>query len=255
MDFFDQLMAYSFLKSGSLSLMLEGMPQPMPVIQQRSGKEMMAAALTGRIRSDSTMLRQGAKNVTEASNMAGIVANSASTILSNLTDMLALAQEVKADSTKGAADSVKFKALAQENTAIISNSKYNGISLLDKSGWTGDSRLTVSSDGNSASLKIQAGYDNSKFTLNDMSYLNALASVDLSSSSLDLDALISTLSTNVNTANIIYSGNDALSKAYASESDFLVKQADMLAKAAKDVMPSEEDPLLRDIGSIVSTTS
>ena len=234
MDFFDQLMAYSFLKSGSLSLKLEGMPQPMPVIQQRSGKEMMAAALTGRIRSDSTMLRQGAKNVTEASNMAGIVANSASTILSNLTDML---------------------ALAQENTAIISNSKYNGISLLDKSGWTGDSRLTVSSDGNSASLKIQAGYDNSKFTLNDMSYLNALASVDLSSSSLDLDALISTLSTNVNTANIIYSGNDALSKAYASESDFLVKQADMLAKAAKDVMPSEEDPLLRDIGSIVSTTS
>lgn len=103
--------------------------------------------------------------------MAGIVANSASTILSNLTDMLALAQEVKADSTKGAADSVKFKALAQENAAIISNSKYNGISLLDKSGWTGDSRLTVSSDGNSASLKIQAGYDNSKFTLNIMSYL------------------------------------------------------------------------------------
>ena len=28
-----------------------------------------------------------------------------------------------------------------------------------------------------------------------------------------------------------------------------------IAKAAKDAMPSEEDPLLRDIGSIVSTSS
>ena len=255
MDFFDQLMAYSFLKSGSLSLMLDGMPQPTPVIRQRSGKEIMAAALTGRIRSDASMLRQGAKNATEASNMAGVVANSSSTILGNLTDMLALAQEVKADSTKGAADSVKFKALAQEITATIANSKYNNISLLDKSGWTGDSRLTISADGNSATVKIQVGYDNSKFTLNDMSYLNSLSSVDLSSASLDLDALISSLSTNVATANIIYSGNDALSKAYTSESDFLVKQADILAKAAKDAMPSEEDPLLRDIGSIVSTSS
>ena len=255
MDFFDQLMAYSFLKSGSLSLLLDGMPQPTPVIRQRSGKEMMAAALTGRIRSDASMLRQGAKNATEASNMAGVVANSASTILGNLTDMLALAQEVKADSTKGAADSVKFKALAQEITATIANSKYNNISLLDKSGWTGDSRLTISADGNSATVKIQVGYDNSKFTLNDMSYLNSLSSVDLSSASLDLDALISSLSTNVSTANVIYSGNDALSKAYTSESDFLVKQAGILAKAAKDAMPSEEDPLLRDIGSIVSTTS
>ena len=255
MDFFDQLMAYSFLKSGSLSLLLEGMPQPMPVIQQKSGKEMMAEALTGRIRSDSAMFRQGAKNATEASNMAGIAANSASTILDNLTDMLALAQEVKADSSKAAADSVKFTALAQEITATISNSKYNDISLLDKAGWTGDSRLTVSADGNSATLKLQVGYDSSKFTLNDMSYLNSLSTVDLASPTLDLDALISNLSTNVTTATIIYEGNDALSKAYTSESDFLVKQADILTKAANDAMPTEEDPLLRDLGSIVSTTS
>ena len=88
-----------------------------------------------------------------------------------------------------------------------------------------------------------------------MSYLNSLSSVDLSSGSLDLTALISNLSTNVTTANIVYSGNDALSKAYTSESEFLVKQADILDKAAEDAMPSEEDPLLRDLGSISSTTS
>lgn len=254
MDFFDQLLTYTYLKSSSLNLLLDSMPQT-PVVTQKSGREMMAEALTGRIRSDSSMLRQGAKNATEASSIAGLVANSASTILDNLNQMLTLAQEVKADATKGAANSVKFKALAQEITATISNSKYNSISLLDKSGWTGDSRLTISGDGNSATLKIQVGYDKSTFTLNDMSYLNSLSSVDLSSGSLDLTALISNLSTNVTTANIVYSGNDALSKAYTSESEFLVKQADILDKAAEDAMPSEEDPLLRDLGSIISTTS
>ena len=255
MDFFDQLLTYTYLKSSSLSLLLDSMPQVTPAITQKSGKEMMAEALTGRIRSDSAMLRQGAKNATEASNIASIVANSASNILGNLTDMLTLAQEVKADSTKAAANSVKFTALAQEITATISNSKYNNISLLDKAGWTGDSRLTVSADGNSATLKLQVGYDSSSFKLNDMSYLNSLSRVDLTMGTLDLDALISNLSTNVTTANIIYEGNDALSAAYTSESEFLVKQADILTKAAEDAMPSEEDPLLRDLGSIVSTTS
>lgn len=255
MDFFDQLLTYTYLKSSSLSLLLDSVPQVTPAITQKSGKEMMAEALTGRIRSDSTMLRQGAKNATEASNIASIVANSASAILTNLNQMLTLAQEVKADATKGAANSVKFTALAQGITSTIANSKYNNISLLKKSGWTGDSRLTISSDGNSATLKIQVGYDSSSFKLNDMSYLNSLSSVDLSSGTLDLDALISSLSTNITTATIISNGNTSLSKAYTSESEFLVKQADILTKAAEDAMPSEEDPLLRDVGSIVSTTS
>lgn len=255
MDFFDQLLTYTYLKSSSLSLLLDSVQQQTPASTQKSGKEMMAEALTGRIRSDSAMLSQGAKNATEASNVASIVANSASTILTNLNQMLALAQEVKADSTKGAADAVKFTALAQGITSTIANAKYNNISLLAKSGWTGDSRLTVSADGNSATLKIQVGYDSSSFKLNDLSYLNSLSSVDLSSGTLDLDALISSLSTNITTSNIIYEGNTALSDAYASESDFLVKQAEILTKAAEDAMPDEEDPLSRDLGSIISILS
>lgn len=255
MDFFDQLLTYTYLQSSSLNLLLDNVKEQTPAITQKSGKAMMAEALTGRIRSDSSMFRQGAKNATEASNIASIVANSSSAILTNLNQMLTLAQEVKADSTKGAADAAKFTALAQGITSTIANSKYNSISLLDKSGWTGDSRLTVSGGGNSASLKIQVGYDSSTFTLNDMSYLNSLSSVDLSSGTLDLNALISNLSTYITTATIIYNGNTALSTAYANESAFLVKQADILTKAAKDAMPDEEDPLLRDLGSIISTTS
>lgn len=99
------------------------------------------------------------------------------------------------------------------------------------------------------------GYGSSTFTLNDLSYLNYLKSVDLSSGSLDIDALISDLSTQINTVDVIYSRNNSLSGSYTSEANVLVEQADILKKAAEDAMPSEEDPLLRDIGSIISTTS
>lgn len=201
------------------------------------------------------MLRQGAKNATEGANIATLIATSTSTVRDNLNQMLTLAQEVKADPTKGSVNGAAFTALAGELSSVVSGTKYNNISLLDKTGWTNDSRLTISGDGKSSTFKLQMGYGSSTFTLNDLSYLNYLKSVDLSSGSLNIDSLISDLSTQINTVDVIYSKNNSLSGSYKSEAKVLVEQADILKKAAEDAMPSEEDPLLRDIGSIISTTS
>ena len=255
MDFFDEILASTYLQSSSLKLLLDSMPQSTSAVTQRSGKEIMAAALTGRIRSDASMFLQGSKNAVEAENMATMVANSASTISDKLSEMLTLAQQVKADPTQGSVNSASFKTLANEISSIATSTTYNNISLLNKGGWTNDSRLTISSDGKTSTLNIQLGYDSSKFTLYDMSYLSYLKNVDLSSPTLDIDALISDLSTQISTADLIYNSNDTLAKSYASEADFMTKQSDILAKAAQDAMPTEEDPLLRDLGSIISTTS
>lgn len=254
MDFFDSILTYSYLKSASLSLMLDSLPQSTPATYT-SGKTMMAEALTGRIRTNSAMLEQGAKNATEASNIATMIASTASSVVDNLNQMLTLAQEVKADSSKGSVNGAAFTTLAKEITSMVQGTVYNNISLLNKSGWTGDNRLTVSSDGKSATLGIQLGYDSSKFTLRDLSYLNYLESVDLSSSSLNLTNLISDITTQIGTANLVYGSNDSLATSYASESAFMVEQADILTKAAEDAMPSEEDPLQRDLGSIISLSS
>ena len=254
MDFFDAILTATYLKKASLSLLLDSLPQSVPPTYT-SGKEMLAAALTGRIRTDASMLRQGAKNATEGANIATLIATSTSTVRDNLNQMLTLAQEVKADPTKGSVNGAAFTALAGELSSVVSGTKYNNISLLDKTGWTNDSRLTISGDGKSSTFKLQMGYGSSTFTLNDLSYLNYLKSVDLSSGSLDIDALISDLSTQINTVDVIYSRNNSLSGSYTSEANVLVEQADILKKAAEDAMPSEEDPLLRDIGSIISTTS
>ena len=254
MDFFDDILTATYLKRASLSLLLDSLPQSVPPTYT-SGKEMLAAALTGRIRTDASMLRQGAKNATEGANIATLIATSTSSVRDNLNKMLTLAQEVKADPTKGSVNGAVFTTLAAELSAIAAGTKYNNISLLNKNGWTNDSRLTVSGDGKSSTFTLQMGYGRSTFTLNDLSYLDYLKSVDLSSGSLDVNALISDLSTQINTVNVIYSRNNSLSGSYTSEAKVLVEQAGILDKAAKDAMPSEEDPLLRDIGSIISTTS
>ena len=219
------------------------------------GVTMSSGRIFLRSRSITRMLRQGAKNATEGANIATLIATSTSTVRDNLNQMLTLAQEVKADPTKGSVNGAAFTALAGELSSVASGTKYNNISLLDKTGWTNDSRLTISGDGKSSTFKLQMGYGSSTFTLNDLSYLNYLKSVDLSSGSLDIDALISDLSTQINTVDVIYSKNNSLSGSYKSEAKVLVEQADILKKAAQDAMPSEEDPLLRDIGSIISTTS
>ena len=254
MDFFDDILTATYLKKASLSLLLDSLPQPVPP-SYTSGREMMAAALTGRIRTDASVLRQGAKNATEGANIATMIATSTSTVRDNLNQMLTLAQEVKTDPTKGSVNGTAFTTLAGEISSSVSGTKYNNISLLDKNGWTNDSRLTISGDGKSSSFKLQMGYGSSTFTLNDLSYLDYLKNVDLSSGSLDIDALISDLSTQINTVDVIYSRNDSLSGSYTSEAKGMVEQAGILDKAARDAMPSEEDPLLRDIGSIISTTS
>ena len=62
MDFFDDILTATYLKRASLSLLLDSLPQSVPPTYT-SGKEMLAAALTGRIRTDASMLRKGAKKV------------------------------------------------------------------------------------------------------------------------------------------------------------------------------------------------
>ena len=94
MDFFDDILTATYLKRASLSLLLDSLPQSVPPTYT-SGKEMLAAALTGRIRTDASMLRQGAKNATEGANIATLIATSTSTVRDNLNQMLTLAQEVR----------------------------------------------------------------------------------------------------------------------------------------------------------------
>ncbi|MCC8193560.1 MAG: hypothetical protein LIP28_02810, partial [Deltaproteobacteria bacterium] len=60
-----------------------------------SGKEKTAAALTGRIRSDAAVMRQGARNAAEAAGMAELVKNATLTVAGTLSEMQTLVQSVR----------------------------------------------------------------------------------------------------------------------------------------------------------------
>ena len=254
MDFFDQIMAYSFLKSGSLELLLNNMPQRTTAPRSKSGSQIMAEALTGKIRSNAAMLRQGAKNASEAASMSDSIANATSSLSATLSEMLALAQKVQADPSQSATASPAFKALATTLAATVSGTQYNGISLLDGDAWGTDKRLTVSGDGATATVPIQLGYGTSTFSLHTLSGLKELTTVDLNTiSPADLTALANSLADYGSILATLNSNYTSLATSYTSEKNFMIEQAEILARAAKNALPDETDPLLRSRGAIVSS--
>lgn len=253
MDFFNQIMAYSFLKSDSLNLLLDNVSQRKDVPHYKSGKEIMAEALTGRIRSNSAMLRQGAKNASEAAAMANSITNAASSLRTTLSEMLTLVQEVQADPSQSASASSTFKNLASTLAATVTGAQYNGISLLDFDGWNKDGRLTVGDD-NTATLQIQLGYGTSKFILHDLSDLKDLKLIDLNGMQpANLTDLSENLKEYGRMVDTLHSSYANWAKSYMSEEKFMNEQAEILMRTAKNAMPNETDPLLRDRGGIVSS--
>lgn len=243
-----------------------------PTTTATTGKEKSAAALTGRIRSDSAVLLQGSKNASEAASMATMVKDATNSMAATMNEMLTIAQAVKNNEMTAAAAAPMFKTLASQLTGTIEGTQYNGISLLDKTGWTGDERLTVSGDGSTASLSIQVGNAASTFTLRDLSDLKGYETTDLTNTG-NLTTLIDNLTTDIGTLNTMSSGYQSVAGSYTSEAKFMEQQAETLAVAADraqfgasqsggDSGASEEtlksllmDMLLRDQGRLVDTSS
>jgi len=243
-----------------------------PASTATTGREKSAAALTGRIRSDSAVLLQGSKNASEAASIATMIKDATHSMAETMNEMLTIAQAVKNNEMTAAAAAPMFKTLASQLSGTIEGTQYNGISLLNKSGWTGDERLTVSGDGSSATLSIQMGDAASTFTLRDVSDMKRYETTNLANSG-GLTALIDRLTTDVGTLNTMSSGYQSVAGSYTGEAKFMEQQAETLAVAAAkaqygasqpggDSGTSEEtlksllmDMLLRDQGRLVDTSS
>lgn len=262
-----EFLAQALYNGGSLnSVVADVLLQP-----KRTGKEIAADALTGKIRSDAAVLRQGAKNASEAAGMAEIIKNATFSLGETLSEMQTLAQTVQNDPSAGAALASAFRSLAEKLAGTVTGAQYNGISLLDADGWVNDGRLAVS--GGTATVSIQMGNTASGFTLRDLSGLKDLTDVDLETiASADLDALVTALSAQIGTVTVMSSGYQALAGSYTSEAGYMEQQADTLALAAERARPEGKpfpdgaagerslqsilvDLLLRDQGKLVDTSS
>ncbi len=262
-----EFLSQALSSGGSLnSVVADILVHPKP----KTGKEIVATALTGRIRSDSAVLRQGSKNASEAAAMAGMIKTATLSVGETLNAMQTIVQSVRNKQMTADAATPEYMSLASKLTATIESTNYNGIALLDNSRWAGDGRLAVS--GGTATLPIQMGNSAATCTIRDISAMKNLAAVNLAADDATLDGYLENIVDNIATANTMASGYESLAGSYTGEARYLEQQADTLALAAEKaqpggtLFPETGDPesalkrllvtmVVRDQGKVIDTAS
>ncbi|MDR0466361.1 MAG: hypothetical protein LBH94_03280 [Deltaproteobacteria bacterium] len=148
------------------------------------GADLLGVALGGSLRGDAAMLRQASSNLTEAQAMMNMAADAAGNIASQLKEAKTLADDFLA-ATQGMNVTdpdyapiyerfqAQYQAIGKNIDAVIKNTTYNGIALLDGNAWNnGGERLTVTRNASNAplaaSVHIQAGDNGFPLTFNNM---------------------------------------------------------------------------------------
>lgn len=202
----------------------------------KSGREIAAEALTGRLRSDAALFRQAKSNALEGQGIADTLHTSMQGISAALTTMRDIAARFDTSTTQ-AADQAAYNQARQTIGNLVRNAEYNGISLMDKTNWDKDERLTL--NGNEASLSVRMGKTEKNLQLTDMnqffSGLPEYASLGASTERGKLD-------TALKTSQMYEAGYKGLSASFASSAKTLGRQADIDDEAAaRSILGARDD--------------
>ena len=235
--------------------------------RQKSGREIAAAALTGRIRSDAGVLRQAARNVREGGGIASMAHEGVSSIVESLSGMQKLVQDVAGGADPSSAQAA-FNDFASSIKGVLTSTDYNGIKLLDGGKWSGDERLTPvpGSGGKNSSLSIADGKGTRTLTLTDFSDLasSPILNSDLSSlSAAELTDLSSNLTALTKNMQLYEKSYASLASSMGAEARSIDRQAKILdVTAARSMAGAGRDPasnllylLLSDQGKIINNSS
>lgn len=233
--------------------------------REKSGRQISAEALTGRIRSDSRVLRQASANLQEGAAIAGMAGAATTSMLASLEKMRELALERVTSGVNAPGAVSTYNDLAAGVKGTIRSTNYNGISLMDGGGWSDDERLRVAGDGKSASLDIQAGRTARPLTLTDFSdLLNGLdnGSAALEGSTADAQAVADSLSEIISTIKLQDKSYAYMADSFASDAKRMDRQSELLGKAAERNIPGKRKEtvngplsmLLSDQGKIVDNS-
>jgi flagellin len=228
-----------------------------PASARRSGRAMMNDALTGLMRSDAAMLRQASKNMGEGEAVSKLAGEGIQSIHEKMSRMREIALGVQASGSAGPSEKDEYMALAAQIAAVVENTGYNGIGLLDGSAWAADPR--VAGSGGTGKLSLQAGRSQVDLTLYNLEYLkNSFDSADL-----DDAGTIASLDTGLRSLDAMRESYAARAGLYASEAASYERQAGILDEAAGKAKPGDEQSLkdallnilLREQGMLVNYNS
>ena len=228
---------------------------------QKSGRQISAEALTGRIRSDAGMLRQAATNASEGAAIAKMANTATTSMLTSLQSMYELALEVVNAGSSDPGTESAYTALANGVKNTINTTAYNGINLMTKDKWGSDERLNVAADEKSASLSIQAG--TSARPLNLMDFSGIISGVDNGAVALaDAQGTADKLSEIINTVKMQDKSYSSLASSFEADAKGIERQSKILdISAARNIAGTSTDPvtrllylLLSDQGRIINSS-
>ncbi|GAB7079479.1 flagellin N-terminal helical domain-containing protein [Megalodesulfovibrio paquesii] len=218
-------------------------------------------AITGSLRADARTTMQNSKNVAEAASMVGIAKTGVDGIQSSLEEMQQIIADINSGKLNGSDATVQgnYNDLKAKILGYITNTSYNGISLLDNSKWD---TSQIDANGNVYIQAFKNGGFNVQFTAVKSSDFSALSGASLANGP-DRATQLSLLTS-------LSSSITSLSDRYNSRQTSLTYQADQL-KAQSELLDqavearrqtptlSEEDALLNLIlkaaGSLLDETS
>ncbi|MDL2266530.1 hypothetical protein LJC46_00895 [Desulfovibrio sp. OttesenSCG-928-G15] len=246
------------LEEGAESGLLEQLMAP----KQRNGRQMMAEALTGRLRSDAGALTQSSKNANEGKTIADLLETSANGVSEALKSMSTVAGRIAQNGVATDADKQEYNAALDSLKATIKNSSYNGISLMDGKAWPSDERLSV--NGNTARLGIQMGAYSRNIILHDFSSMGDLDNAETAfadpADAQTVQNAIDALTTKSEQYAKSYKG---VAAGFESSAKTLERQSQIMDRAAKrSIYGAQDDPagkllsyLLSEQGNIISRSS
>lgn len=219
--------------------LLEELLKPKP----RSGREMMAKALTGRLRGDAGALSQSSRNAMEGKDIADMLQASSANVNEALKTMGGVAARIAQNGTATDADRQEYNAALDSVKSIVGNTTYNGIKLMDGKSWAADERLTVS--GGSARLGIRMGAMSRNLVLHDFSDMAALdRAEDAFADPGDAADVKNTVDGLAQKASQYGQGYKGVAAGFESSAKALEKQSEIMDRAAKrSIYGSREDAL------------
>ena len=244
-----QLMGMSHMSGLSLNEFILGHPGA-----RRSGKEMMQDALTGLLRSDVAMLRQGSKNLEQGKALLQSGDTALENISTKITRMREIVEAMRLSPSNAAQLEAEYDDLSASVSSSIENTSFNGLKILDSQGW--DERVRPA--GAVGKLELQSGNSSSEITLYDLSlYKNHFtSSTDLAAGNLDVTA--GELGAFTGMLDGLRENYQARAGLLDAEAVALERQADILQEATGKAKPNDWqslreillDLLLREHGSV-----
>lgn len=245
-------------ESGQGLSLAEALLQP----RRKSGREIAAEAITGRIRSDGGMLRQSARNLREGGDIASIAQKGVSSIVESLQKMRDLARKV-ADGTADSGAAAAYASYASGIKGVVKSTAYNGISLMDRAQWASDDRISISGSGDTGSIDIQSGKTARTIRLADFSGMAVGSTLNTSLDTGSADALATELTVLIKNAQMHENSYRSLASSMNSEAKSVERQSRILdLSASRAIAGAKTDPasrllyfLLSDQGKLIDNKS